>query len=89
VKKSILIVFLLSLVVSCTDNTLTKAFGGTKIQPIPCGTRLEMVTWKNADVWYLLRRLEPGEVPRKYVFKESSNFGVMEGEIRLEETRCK
>jgi len=90
VNKVIALLLLLSIICGgCTENSRARGLGGTANKTLPCDTRLEMVTWKEADLWYLLRKLEPGETPRKYVFQESSSWGVMEGEIRLEETRCK
>lgn len=84
----IILVAVVLLATSCTPNTLAKEYGGTATQEIPCDTRVVTVTWKNADLWILLRELKPGEQTERYLFKEASNYGILNGEVRIQEHRC-
>ena len=84
--KKILFVVLFGLfALGCTAQTRAKKFGGTSKVTLPAGTKLEMVTWKGDNLWVLFRNRNEGEKPTRYVLKESSAWGIMEGKILLEE----
>ena len=88
IKVTLIALFALGLT-ACTDNMMAKGYGGKMELKIPCDTRVVVVTWKNGDLWYLLRKMEKNEEPRKYVFMEDSNWGAMEGQVNIAEHRCK
>jgi hypothetical protein len=68
---------------SCTDNFRAKQIGGTIKLDLPKGEKLVNVTWKNNNFWYLTREMKPNEKPQTYNFRESSNYGMLEGKIIL------
>ena len=76
----IIFIFLLA---GCQQNT--RQFGGTTTIDIPAGKRLVPYTvqWESSshNIWYLIEDAPANYVPKTYEFKESSNFGAMEGEI--------
>ena len=70
---------------------VARHLGGTMVQNVPCGQKLEGVTWKgqNSELWYLFRPMRQNEVPETHVFKASTIFGVFEGQVNLVESLCK
>lgn len=71
----------------CTENERAKSFGGSATYNIPKGKKLITATWKNSDLWYLVRDMREGEYPETYNFQEVSNFGILQGSITLVEQR--
>ncbi len=79
------VVMLLALTTGCTDNTRTRTFGGVITVDLPNGKKLENVTWKEGDLWYLVRPMRPGETPETHHFIEKSAWGTWEGSVILHE----
>lgn len=71
--------------IGCTSQSRAKRWGGSAEIKLPVGTKLEMVTWKNDDLWILYRQRKQGEMAGKYTFKENSSYGVLEGKIIIQE----
>lgn len=67
--------------VGCTDNQRAKTFGGTTKIELPKGKKLVNATWKNNNLWYVVRDAKSGETPEVVEFVEASNFGIVEGKI--------
>ena len=84
-RKFILLILLIFtfLLAGCQQNT--KQYGGTTTIDIPAGKRLVPYTvqWESSshDIWYLIEDAPVDYQPKTYEFKESSNFGAMEGEV--------
>lgn len=72
---------------SCTENERAKSFGGTATINLPTGQKLVNVTWKDTQLWYLTRQMKPNDSAETYEFKEESNFGIIEGTVKLVETK--
>jgi len=72
---------------SCTKNTRARAWGGEMTISVPAGQKLVNVTWKENDVWILTRPMRTDESPETYSFYEKSKWGLMEGEIKLIESK--
>lgn len=58
-----------------------KHWGGTMEIHLPSGQKLETVTWKDDHLWYLIRPMRPDELPENHSFRQSSRFGILEGEV--------
>ena len=87
-KKALIGIAVLTLgLTSCTDNIRARAWGGTAEVELPQGQKLEVVTWKDADIWYLTRPMREGEVAETYNFQEESSWGMVEGTIIIKETK--
>ena len=84
-KKLILVLIVLFTLSSCTQNQRAKSFGGNATIILEKGKKLEVVTWKNAQLWYLVRDRREGEPIETYEFIEDSSFGVMEGKVIIKE----
>ena len=67
---------------SCTQQQVAKQWGGTAKVDLPTGKKLVTVSWESTHLWYLLRDAKPGEKPETLPLKESSSFGLMQGEHR-------
>ena len=73
--------------ISCTENSRVKTFGGTGDINLPKGQKLVNVTWKNEQIWYLTRPFHDNENEETYRFQEESSWGVVEGTYYIHETR--
>lgn len=72
---------------SCTEQQMTREFGGTMEIRLPAGQELMEVTWKENDLFYLTRPMAPDYIPVTKTFKESSSFGIMESTVLFIESR--
>lgn len=83
----ITLVALLTIATSCTEQNMARRYGGNLKIELPKGEKLMMATWKEANLFYLTEPMDSGYIPKKKVFRESSNFGVWESEITFIERR--
>lgn len=67
------------------DQTITKKYGGSTSIELKQGERLEMLTWKDDQIWTQTRMREPGEQPITHKFREHSKYGMLEGEVVVKE----
>ncbi len=86
------ILFVLALVfififISCTENSLSRTFGGTMTINLPKGQKLIMATWKKTSLFYLTEPMDSIYVPKTKVFQENSNWGVVESKVLFIESR--
>ena len=72
---------------SCTQNQRAKNFGGNANIELPKGQKLITATWKDDNLWYLVRPMRADETPETYKFVEESSWGVLEGSYTIKETR--
>ena len=75
------------MLVACTANQRAKRFGGDMQLELPAGKKLTTATWKEDNLWYLLRDARRDETSETYVFKEESNLGVVEGSVTFIERK--
>ena len=83
----ITLVALLTIATSCTEQHMARRYGGKLKIELPKGEKLMMATWKEANLFYLTEPMDSGYIPKKKVFRESSNLGVWESEITFIERR--
>jgi hypothetical protein len=84
----ILVAFALML---CGCQQDARRTGGTSTIDVDPGKRIipYTVQWdKNANIWYLTEDAPADYQPKTYVFKESSNLGMMEGEVIIVEHKA-
>lgn len=88
-KKMMIAMFAIMLmgVSACTDNQRAKNFGGTAKVELPAGQKLVNATWKNDHLWYLTKPMQQNDIAETLSFKESSNFGLVEGTVIFVEKR--
>ena len=87
-RTLLLLAFTVSVLCACTEQERARSWGGTSTQSLPCGQKLTVATWKESNLWYLTRPMRADETPKTYSFKESPNWGSMEGTVVFTETRC-
>lgn len=68
-------------------QSCTRTMGGTTTIRLEKGEKLIETTWKGDNIWYLVEPMEDDYVPKRKVFKESSNAGLLEGQVIFIETR--
>ncbi len=81
------VLFFMIALVSCTDNSKARNFGGKEEITLPKGEKLVMITWKENDLWYLTKPMSPIDSAQTYSFKEKSSMGVWEGTIIVREIK--
>lgn len=86
-KKMFIMVALSLLVVSCTDNTRVKYWGGKATLQLPKGQKLVNVTWKESELWYLTKPMTASDSAEIYNFQEESSWGVVEGTYIIVESK--
>jgi len=72
---------LMFIATGCTANERARNFGGTQTIDLPAGKKLVNATWKETNLWYLLRPMQNGESPDTLNFIESSAYGMMNGAV--------
>ena len=82
-----MLVILLSLL-ACTENQRSRALSGTMEVKVPCDQSVFDVTWKGEDLWYATQPAPSDWKPSQKRFTEYSSYGVIEGEVVLNESRC-
>ena len=87
IRTIIALAALLMITTSCTEQHMTRRYGGKLKIELPKGEKLIMATWKEANIFYLTEPMDSGYLPKKKVFRESSNFGIWESEITFIERR--
>lgn len=58
----------------------TRHWGGTETVEIPQGYVLVNCTWKDSNLWLLLKDEKTGQL----VFEERSALGILEGRVKFE-----
>jgi len=82
----VLIVLVVGIFYSCVNQqTSARNWGGDMTIILAPGEKLEEITWKDDDLWYLTRPMREDEVPETHTFRADTVFGVFEGTVTIEE----
>ena len=65
----------------------TKSWGGSMTLELEPNQKLEEITWKDNDLWYLTRPMTEDDIAETHTFQQSSEFGVFEGTVTIIETK--
>jgi len=79
-----------ALFVSCmmtSCQSCTRRMGGTTVINLEKGEKLTEATWKDDNIWYLVEPMEGDYVPKKKILKETSNTGLLEGQVIFIESK--
>ena len=68
-------------------NWSARKFGGTMNVELPEGYKLQEATWKDDELWYLIRPMHEDEYPEDWRLEEKTNMGVIEGTVIFHETK--
>lgn len=89
-NKYLFLCFLFSVFMLTGCNSIAKNFGGNITIKLKPGEKLEEITWKDDDsLWYLTRPMRDDEKAETHIFKQDSNFGVIEGSVTVIESEVK
>ena len=87
-KKFILLIIVISILIvmgGCSQYA-TKHYGGHMKIELPVNTKLEQITWKDSELWYLTRPMRDDEEAEVHTFQESVDIGF-EGKITITERK--
>lgn len=88
IKKIIAVCLLIGVLGLTGCQSMTRSLGGTTILTLEPNTKLELITWKDDDsLWYLTRPMREDEEAETHVYKQNSNFGLIEGEVIIKEIK--
>ena len=68
-------------------QAVTKSLGGNTTLELKPNEKLEEITWKDDDLWYLTRPMTEDDIAETHTFKQSSNMGVFEGTVTIVESK--
>ena len=68
-------------------QSTTKNFGGTTTIKLKPGVKLEEITWKDDDLWYLTRPMRDNESAETHTFDQSTDFGFESQVIIIEKNK--
>jgi hypothetical protein len=86
--KLILIVALsIGMFTGCTENSMARGYGGKESIKIATGQKVVQASWKDGDLWILTRPMNDSDVAETWTYSEKSSYGIMEGEIKLIESK--
>lgn len=87
-KKILSVILIVVLVISlCGCQTAARNLGGDITIELEPNQKLEMITWKGSNLWYLTRPMTANDVAETHVFQESSIFGIVEGTVTIIESK--
>ena len=81
------IMALILLFTGCTENKMTRSFGGTMKIELPKGQKLISATWKKTSLFYLTEPMDSGYMPKIKTFQESSSYGILESTVLFIESK--
>lgn len=82
-KKTLVIFLSVLTLVSCTANQRAKKFGGTMTVDLESNERLVNASWKNDELWLLVKK--DTTKPQTYSLIEKSSWGIVEGKVIINE----
>ena len=77
--KKLILLSLVLLTVSCTENQRARSFGGDETVKLPTNHILINCAWKQDNLWLLTKDTTTNEL----YFNEKSSFGLIEGSIKF------
>ena len=76
--KKLLLVLLLGIsLLSCTNNSRARRFGGEETLFLPKNCKFVNSTWKETNLWIVVQ----DTTTKQYFMYEKSSFGILEGKI--------
>lgn len=82
-KKFLLGTFLVLSIGLTGCQTAAKNFGGSMTIDLDPNQKLEEITWKDDDLWYLTRPMTSDDNAETHTFQQSKDFGVFEGTVTI------
>lgn len=86
-RVNLILILIIALFCSCTENKMTRRYGGTMRVELSKGQKLISATWKETSLFYLTEPMDSGYVPKTKTFKESSSYGIWESTVLFIESK--
>ena len=88
---AVVLILVIAIGFGCTQNQRAVGFGGTAHVTVPPDRKFVNCTWKigkdTVSLWILTRDRKAGDSFEKFYFNESSNFGILQGEVVITEQK--
>lgn len=81
------IVFLFSFGRSCSEQSITRSWGGEMDMELEPNQKLVNVTWKENSLWILTKDMKEDDVAETYTFYEKDTTGWLEGAVHIKEVK--
>jgi hypothetical protein len=85
--KKLLLILSFALMFGCTGNIRAKKYGGTYNVDLPAHKKLVNVTFKDANLWFLVREAKFGEGVETFELIEDSSWGILNGKVIIKENK--
>ena len=72
----------------CSKQSRVKDFGGDMDIYLEPNQKLEEITWKEDNLWYLTKPMTEEDVAEIHSFTESSSYGLFEGTVIIHEVKA-
>lgn len=82
-----LIVLYVSCSRGCSEQSMTRNWGGETEVNLEPNRKLLEVTWKDSSLWYLTREMKEDEEAEDYIFQEKDTTGWLEGRVIIHEQK--
>lgn len=82
-KKFLLGTFLVLSIGLTGCQTVAKNYGGSMTINLDPNQKLEEITWKDDDLWYLTKPMTSDDTAETHTFQQSKDFGVFEGTVTI------
>lgn len=83
-KRNIIFATIVSLfLISCSDNSIARRWGGSEEISLKPNERLLTITWKETSLWILTEDTVTGV----QYFREKSPYGMVEGQIIINDAK--
>ena len=86
-RKRVIVVAVLCSILLIGCQSITREYGGTTTIDLEPNQKLEEITWKGDSLWYLTRPMTEDDIAETHIFRESSNFGAIEGKVIIIESK--
>lgn len=89
-KKVLTIICAAVIALSITgcQQGMTKSLGGNMVLNLEPNTKLEEITWKDDNLWYLTKPMLEDDFAETHTFQQKSEFGIFEGTVTIIEKRA-
>jgi hypothetical protein len=88
IRKDLLFLTLLAITIFVGCNLGARMSTHEHTHVLPCGEKMDGISWRNSDLWVSSRPFRPGEVPKNHTFRESAEFGMGNSIINVIESKC-
>lgn len=82
-----IIVFCFVFFRGCSEQSMTRSWGGEMDVFLEPNTKLMEVTWKEDNLWLLTKEMTEEDIAEDYKFQEKDALGMMEGCVNIHEVK--